>query len=34
MLPCLLIFIYPHIEVGSEPLPRESVELQFSFKEN
>jgi transglutaminase-like putative cysteine protease len=29
----LNFFIYPHIEVGGKVLPKENVELQFSFKD-
>lgn len=29
----LNFFIYPYIEVGGQPLPQESIELQFSFSE-
>ena len=28
----LNFFVYPHIEVGDKTLPKENVELQFSFK--
>jgi transglutaminase-like putative cysteine protease len=32
--PPLNYFIYPHIEIGGEPLAPENIELQISFKES
>ena len=29
----LNFFIYPHIEVGGKVLPKENLELQFSFQD-